>query len=70
MNDVFKEFGSSGAAPAVSSYGHPLSDAILKESTELLKLIPEGRRLLKLAKDRSYKMISLKQAPLCLFSMI
>lgn len=55
MNDVFKEFGSSGAAPAVSSYGHPLSEAILKESTDLLKLIPEGRRLLALAKERNYK---------------
>jgi hypothetical protein len=55
MNDVFKEFGSSGAAPTVSSYGHPMSETILKESSGLLSLIPEGRRLLALAKERNYK---------------
>jgi len=56
MNDVLKEFGSSGAAPTAGSYGHPLNEAIIKESISLLSQIPEGRRLLALAKDRNYKL--------------
>ena len=55
MNDVLKDFGSSGAAAPVDSYGHPLADAIKKESVALLNNIPEGKRLLALAKDQNYK---------------
>ena len=55
MNDVSKEFGSSGAVPTAGSYGHPLADAILNESASLLSQIPEGRRLLELAKTNNYK---------------
>lgn len=55
MNDVSKTFGSSGAAPTVSTYAHPLADAIIAESTAMLAEIPEGRRLLALAKERRYK---------------
>lgn len=55
MNDVLKDFGSSGAAPAVGSYGHPLADAIKKESIGLLSEIAEGKRLLEVAKERNFK---------------
>jgi hypothetical protein len=55
MNDVSKTFGSSGAVPAVDSYAHPLADAIIAESTSLLAEIPEGRRLLAIAKTKNYK---------------
>ncbi len=55
MNDISKNFGESGAVPSVSTYEHPLSDAIVKECTSLLSEIPEGRRLLALAKDKNYK---------------
>lgn len=56
MNDTInKDFGSSGAAPAVDSYGHPMTEAILAETSALLSKIPEGRRLLQLAKDMHYK---------------
>ncbi len=55
MNDMSKNFGDSGAAPAVSTYGHPLADAIIKESSDLLSKIPEGRRLLDLSKEKNYK---------------
>lgn len=55
MNDVSKDFGSSGAVPQASSYGHPLTQQILEETRELLSKIPEGRRLLEVAKDNNYK---------------
>lgn len=55
MNDVLKDFGASGAVAPVDSYGHPLAEAIKKESIALLSEIPEGKRLLALAKDRNYK---------------
>lgn len=55
MNDMFKDFGSSGAAPAVSTYAHPLADAIKKESFALLSEIPEGKRLLAVEKERNFK---------------
>lgn len=55
MNDVSKDFGSSGTPPVVDSYAHPLMDAILSESASLLSTIPEGRRLLALSKERNYK---------------
>lgn len=55
MNDVSKNFGSSGAAPAVDSYAHPLSATILSECADLLSHIPEGRRLLNVAKTNHYK---------------
>lgn len=55
MNDVLKDFGSSGSVPPVNSYAHPLTDTILKECGALLSEIPEGKRLLALAKEKNYK---------------
>lgn len=55
MNDVSKQFGTTGSAPAVDTYSHPLKATILEECESLLQEIPEGRRLLSLAKERGYK---------------
>jgi hypothetical protein len=52
MNEVVKEFGMSGNVSR--DYSHPQADAILAESQNVLAEIPEGQRLLSLAKEKSY----------------
>ena len=50
MSDILKAFGTIGT-PGGPAYTHPLADDILRECSSLLMEIPEGRRLLKYAKD-------------------
>ena len=50
MSDMLKAFGTTGT-PSGPTYKHPLADEIIRESSALLMQIPEGKRLLKYAKD-------------------
>lgn len=52
MSDILKAFGTTGQIPTGPNYTHPLSEDILRECSSLLMEIPEGRRLLKFAKDK------------------
>lgn len=51
MSDMLKAFGTTGATPTGPTYKHPLEEEIIRESSSLLMKIPEGKRLLKYAKD-------------------
>ncbi len=52
MSDILKAFGTTGSgAPGGPNYKHPLEEDIIRESSALLMQIPEGKRLLKYAKD-------------------
>lgn len=51
MSDILKAFGTTGT-PSGPVYTHPLSEEIIRECSSLLMEIPEGRRLLKYAKDK------------------
>lgn len=51
MSDILKAFGTTGATPTGPSYKHPLEEEIIREASSLLMSIPEGKRLLKYAKD-------------------
>lgn len=56
MNDVLKDFGSSGAAQAVNPLTHPMADAILKECTRLLEeKTVEGKRLIEFSRQYSIR---------------
>ncbi|MDD3019563.1 MAG: hypothetical protein PHX61_01120 [Alphaproteobacteria bacterium] len=57
MNDMLKEFGDMGAqmAGGQTSYSHPQAGIILEECESLLSKIPEGQRLLALAKEKGFK---------------
>ena len=50
MSDILKAFGTTGH-PSGPNYSHPLAEDILRECSSLLMEVPEGRRLLKYAKD-------------------
>lgn len=54
MNEVVKEFGLSGTGKSEQQYSHPQADAVLAECQDLLGKIPEGRRLLELARSKNY----------------
>lgn len=60
MSDMQKAFGTTGQAPSGPNYGHPLTEAIVSECSALLMQIPEGKRLLKFAKDNdlNFKVIT------------
>lgn len=55
MNDVLKDFGSSGAVQAPNPLAHPMADAILQECTELLLKTTEGKRLIEFSRQYSIK---------------
>lgn len=55
MNDVLKDFGSSGAVQAPNPLTHPMADAIREECTSLLEKTNEGKRLLEFANQYSIK---------------
>ena len=55
MNDVTKAFETTGQIPTGPTYTHPLSEDIIRECSSLLMEIPEGRRLLKFARDNDIK---------------
>lgn len=55
MNDVLKDFGSSGAVQAPNPLTHPMADAIRAECLDLLKKTNEGKRLLEFANQYSIK---------------
>lgn len=50
MTDMLKAFGTIGTASG-PTYRHPLEEEIIRESSSLLMKIPEGKRLLRYAKD-------------------
>lgn len=50
MNDVSKTFDAMGLN---SSYAHPQADAIIDECAHMLNTIPEGQRLLDMAKNKA-----------------
>jgi hypothetical protein len=51
MSDMLKAFGTTGSAQTGPTYKHPLEEEIIREASSLLMQIPEGKRLLKYAKD-------------------
>lgn len=51
MSDMIKAFGTTGT-PTGPTYKHPLEEEIIRESSSMLMKIPEGKRLLKYAKDQ------------------
>ena len=55
MNDVLKEFGSSGAVQAPNPLAHPMADAIIRECTDLLLKTTEGKRLIEFVRQYSIK---------------
>lgn len=55
MNEVSKDFGSSGAVQAPNPLAHPMADAILQECTELLEKTTEGRRLIDFSRQYAIK---------------
>ena len=55
MNDVLKDFGSSGAVQAPNPLAHPMADAIRAECIDLLKKTKEGSRLVEFAEQYSIK---------------
>ncbi|OFW87292.1 MAG: hypothetical protein A3J37_05430 [Alphaproteobacteria bacterium RIFCSPHIGHO2_12_FULL_45_9] len=55
MNDVLKDFGSSGAVQAPNPLSHPMADAIRAECISLLEKTNEGKRLLEFANQYSIK---------------
>lgn len=55
MNDVLKDFGSSGAVQAPNPLTHPMADAIRAECISLLEKTNEGKRLLEFANQYSIK---------------
>jgi hypothetical protein len=55
MDDVTKTFETIGQIPTGPTYAHPLSEDIVRECSSLLMEIPEGRRLLKFARENDIK---------------
>jgi hypothetical protein len=55
MNDVLKDFGSSGAVQAPNPLTHPMAEAIRAECISLLEKTNEGKRLLEFANQYSIK---------------
>lgn len=55
MNDMLKDFGSSGAVQAPNPLTHPMADAIREECISLLKKTEEGTRLVDFANQYSIK---------------
>lgn len=55
MNDVLKDFGSSGAVQTPNPLTHPMADAIRAECISLLEKTNEGKRLLEFANQYSIK---------------
>lgn len=55
MNDVLKDFGSSGAVHAPNPLAHPMADAIRAECISLLEKTKEGTRLVEFYRQYSIK---------------